>query len=309
MGIECNLILDSCCELPRDVWDVPGVTMLHFSYTESGRNFTDDMYESVSAHEFYENMRNGAAPMTSQPSQSEIETAFRGAIQSNVPTVYLAFSSGISGAYEGAMVALDRMKKEFGEDIPLYVVNTLIGSTPEGLLVSEALRQREKGMTARELVDWAEEARYFVQTMFMVDDLDALRRGGRIPAGVAMAGAKLDVKPLLSFDIDGKLALVGVARGRKKGLRRMADFYEKMHSGDPNASLVAIGNADCQKDADRMREAVEKKDESTFFLETSIGPTIGCHVGPGMVSCCFWGPDRRENLSVSDRIANRVKSS
>jgi DegV family protein with EDD domain len=309
MAEQCNLIFDSCCELPKDIWQKPGVSMLHFSYTDAGKNYMDDMYETISAHEFYENMRNGATPMTSQPAQSEIEDAFRAAIRSGVPTVYLAFSSGISGAYEGAMVALDRMKEEFGEDIPVHVVDLKVGSTPESLVCLEAIRQRDKGLSAMQMVEWAQEARYFVHTMFMVDDLEALRRGGRIPAGIAIAGAKLDVKPLLSFDIDGKLSLVGVARGRKKGLKRMADYFEKVHPTDEGAPMVAIGNADCPKDAEKLRDMIEHDHENALFLPTSIGPTIGCHVGPAMVSCCFWGSDRRESLSVSDRIANRVKSS
>ncbi len=77
----------------------------------------------------------------------------------------------------------------------LHIVDTKLASVAEGALVYEALRQRDAGLTAEELVEWAEEARYFLNMMFMVDDLESLRRGGRIPDGVAAAGAKLDVKP------------------------------------------------------------------------------------------------------------------
>ena len=73
-------------------------------------------------------------------------------------------------------------------DAELYLVDTHLASVAEGLLVHEALRQRDKGLTARELAQWAEEARYFVDAEFMVEDLDALRRGGRIPGSVAYAG-------------------------------------------------------------------------------------------------------------------------
>lgn len=309
MTVQCNLILDSCCELPEEIYDQPGIQMLHFSYTNSGKNYVDDIFQEISAHQFYEAMRNGATPSTSQPAQSEIEEAFRAAIASKIPTVYLAFSSGISGAYDGAIVALERMKAEFGNDIELYVVDTRVGSTPQGVLVMEALRLRDKGMTAKEMVAWAQEARFFLQTLFVVDDLESLRRGGRIPTGIAMAGAKLDVKPMLSFDIDGKLTLIGMARGRKKAMKRMVEFFEKNHDASQSSTIVAIGNADCPKDATRFREMLQHNEENTLFLETSIGPTIGCHGGPDMFSISFWGSDRREKLSVSDRIANRVKAS
>lgn len=68
-----------------------------------------------------------------------------------------------------------------------------------------------------------------------------------------------------------------------------------------------IGNADCPKDADRLKEALSKIDENILFLESSIGPVIGSHVGPGMLAVVFWGKDRREELSVADRIARKVK--
>lgn len=198
------------------------------------------------------------------------------------------------------------MKEEF-PDAPLYLVDLMIGSTPEGLLVLEALRQRDSGLSAEELVEWAEQPRYFVQTAFMVDDLDALHRGGRIPASVAAAGSALNVKPLLTFDMSGHLALTGAARGRKKGLKQMADFFAKEHDTQGGSPVVLIGNADCPKDAETLRDLLAKQDESITVVQHNIGATIGSHVGPGMVSISFWGGDRRENMSVADRIAAKIK--
>lgn len=312
---SCNIIVDSCCELPRGFCEDEGLTVLNFSYTETsldegGLTGLDDMYESISAHDFYDAMRHGAQPMTSQPSQLVFEEAFTAAADSGVPTVYLAFSSGLSGCYDGACMALERVCQERGktaEELGIYIVDLKLGSTPQGLIIAEAVRQRDRGLTAPELARWAEEARYYVQTMFMVDDLDALHRGGRIPAGVAAVGGKLDVKPLLTFDIEGKLSMVGVVRGRKKGLRRMAEFFAKGRNSDMYSNIAAIGNADAPGDADRLAELIQKQDDTTMFLRTNIGPTIGCHVGPGMVSISFWGEDRREQTSISDKIAGMVR--
>lgn len=155
------------------------------------------------------------------------------------------------------------------------------------------------------MVAWAEEARYFVQTLFMVDDLDALHRGGRIPASVAFAGSKLDLKPLLNFDTNGKLSLAGASHGRKKGLKQLASFYEKAHAEHSNFAL--IGHADSEKDADRVCELLAKQDDSITVVKHNIGATIGSHVGAGMVSISFWGSDRREALSVADKIARKVR--
>ena len=308
MTAKCNLIIDSCSDLPFDLVDREGVQLVYFPYIVDSQERSDDFFQSTTAHDFYQSMRDGATPSTAQLSMQTLEQAFADALTTGVPTVYLSFSSGLSGSFDAASLVLDRIKA--GQpDAPLYVVDTLLGSTPEGLLVAEALRQRDRGLSAEELVAWVSEARYFVHTIFMVEDLESLHRGGRIPASVALVGEKLNLKPLLSFDTNGFLSLIGVARGRKKGLKQMVEFYVKNHDDAASVRMVAMGNADCADDTGRLKELLSKNDESLPVLESSIGPTIGAHVGPGMVSLCFWGTDRRGGLSVPDRIANKVKSS
>ncbi|WP_165170733.1 DegV family protein [Adlercreutzia sp. ZJ242] len=303
---KCNLIIDSCCDLPPQVVDREGVYLLKFPYILDGQTFEDDLFQSVSAPEFYDAMRKGAEPSTSQISMPVIIDAFNAAVDSGIPTVYLAFTSGMSGSYDVAMLVYEQVRAAH-PDFELYVVDTRLASVAEGLFVYEAVNQREKGLSAAELASWAEEARCFINEEFMVEDLEALRRGGRIPGSVAVAGSALDVKPLLNIDADGKLALVGVARGRKKGIKQLAEYFQKNAADNGPSRYVAIGHADCPKDAQRLRDALLKVDENIMFLECNIGPVIGSHVGPGMLAVVFWGRDKRENLSVADRIARRVK--
>ena len=269
----CNLIIDSCCDLPFDVVDREGIELIEFPYIAGDGEHSDDMYRSRSAHDFFDSMRNGDEPSTAQVPLTVYQDVFTRAIESGVPTVCLSFSSGLSGSYNTAMIIRDQLVAEHPE-AELYVVDTLLASIAEGFLVYEA---------------------------------EALRRGGRIPASVALAGSKLDVKPLLNITLDGKLSLTGVARGRKKGIKQLAEYYAKHVSDEGAARFAVIGNADCPKDADRLKETLSKIDENILFLESSIGPVIGSHVGPGMLAVVFWGKDRREELSVADRIARKVK--
>lgn len=304
----CSLIIDSCCDLPFDVANRDGVYLLKFPYITSEGERADDLYQQISAHDFFESMRKGEEPSTAQLGVPALREAYEWALSRGLPAVYLSFSSGLSGSYDVAML----VKEQFAEEHPdfeLHVVDTRLASIAEALLVYEAIRQRDKGLSAEEIVRWAQEARNFVDAQFMVDDLEALRRGGRIPASVAFAGAKLDVKPLLGINIEGKLTLTGVARGRKKGIKQLAEYYAKRAADKRPGSCVVIGNADCPKDAEKLKELLAKNDESLLFLESSIGPVIGSHVGPGMIAIVFWGADRREDVSVADRIARRVKSS
>lgn len=302
----CNLIIDSCCDLPFEVIDRQGIELLEFPYMMRNDQYSDDLYQSRTAHDFYQAMREGEHPSTAQISVPRLQEAYKRAIDSGIPTVYLCFSSGLSGSFDVAEMIMNQAKDE-NPGAELYIVDTRLASIAEALLVYEAIRQRDKGLSAKELVEWAEEARYFVDAEFMVDDLEYLRRGGRIPSSIAYAGSKLDVKALLGIDVDGKLALVGVARGRKKGIKQLADYYEKRVAPSGPGQCVVIGHADCPKDAGRLKEVLSRIDENILFLESAIGPVIGSHVGPDMIAVVFWGSDKRDELSVADRIARRVK--
>lgn len=305
--IKCNVIIDSCCDLPPEVIDVPGVELLRFPYLLDDEERVDDMFASISAQEFYTRMRKGADVSTAQIPIVAIMDAFERAVESGVPTVYLGFSSGLSGTFETISMIRDQVVSEHPE-AELYVVDTKLASIAEGLLVYEAIRQRAHGLTARELVDWANEARFYVNEQFTLDELEWLKRGGRIPSSVAFAGSKLDVKPMLDISIDGRLSLTGVARGRKKGIRQLAEYYRKHAADLGSGSYIIIGGADCPKDVERLKDALCKVDDTVLFLETSIGPVIGSHVGPGMLAIAFMGNDVRDGLSVSDRIAKKVRS-
>lgn len=306
MTARCNLIVDSCCDLPFDVVDRDGVYLIEFPFLFGEEEHLDDLGRSMSAHDFFERMRAGEQPTTAQVSIPAFTQAFEEAAQNGVPTVYLSFSSGLSGSYDVSAIVYDRVKERY-PDMELHIVDTKLASVAEALLVYEAIRQRESGLTAAELAAWASEARYFVNALFMVDDLESLRRGGRIPDSVAYAGAKLDVKPLLTIGTDGKLSLKGVARGRKKAIKQLVEYYFERRDESGFSQCVVTGHADCPKDMERLHDAVTKQDESVLFMDSAIGPVIGSHVGPDMLAIVFWGKDRREDLSVADRIARKVK--
>ena len=305
MDYKCNLIVDSCCDLPFDLINREGVDLLRFPYFFGDMEHLDDLWSDSKPHDFYERMRKGEQPTTAQASIALITSVFERAAKRGIPTVYLSFASALSASFDQAMLVRDHVLEEY-PDFDLRIVDTCLASTGEALLVFEALRQQERGLTAAEMEAWANEARYFVNTYFMVEDLETLHRGGRIPASVAVVGSKLDVKPILSISVDGSLVVKGVARGRKKGIKQLAQYYKERVS-IAMGSFVCVGNADCEKDMKKLEELIEKEGHDPMFIEQPIGPVIGSHVGPGMVSLVFWGPDNRDGLSIADRIARRVK--
>ena len=305
---RCNLRLDSCCDLPRSLLVDADVTFFEFPYVMNDGEHADDMWQSMEPKEFYDRLRKGEVSGTAQIPMPVLTETFEKAAEAGVPTVYLAFTSGLSGTYETAR----RLAAEVVERHPgfeLYVVDTRLASIAEGLLVYEAIRQRDRGLSARQLAEWAEEARWYVNSSFTVDELEHLRRGGRIPDAAASIGAKLNIKPMLSFNLDGSLSMTGIARGRKKALKALVKFYEDTHTdGGGSDETIIIASADAENDAKWVEEHLGRPEGSIPAIRTSIGPVIGSHVGPGMVAMVMWGPDRRKNVSIADRIANKLSS-
>jgi DegV family protein with EDD domain len=302
---KCNLIVDSCCDLPADLVASFGVELIEFTFLMSDGEHLDDLGVSMPYREFYERMRKGEQPKTAQVPYVNLHRYFQRACQSGIPTVYLCFTAALSGTFDTALQVRDDLLAQYPQ-AELYVVDTKLPSAAEGLLVVEAMRQLDRGLTAKEMVAWAEEARYYVNGFFTLPDLESLRRGGRIPDMAAVAGSKLDIKPILTFDIDGRLIFAGVARGRKKSLKQLLQFYNERRQDDANNTII-IASADALKEQKSLAEHLLKTYEGKVSLwQTQIGPVIGSHVGPGMIALVFWGPDRRKRISLGDRIANVV---
>ena len=115
MEAKCNLILDSCCDLPYQILDRPGVEVLRFPYIQEGVEYIDDMYSESTPKQFFAMMRDKKSgyPSTAQIPLPDIEGAFRRALESGVPTVYLGFSSGLSGTFETCRMLAENLSAEY----------------------------------------------------------------------------------------------------------------------------------------------------------------------------------------------------
>lgn len=309
---QVKLMIDSCADLSSEVVRALDIEIVPFSFIMSDGEHLDDFWQSMSPRDFYERMRKGEDVKTCAVTPGRYFDIFERAAQEGVPTVYLAFTRGLSSSIEAARTAQEMIHEKY-PDFELYIVDNLCPSAAAQLLALEALNQISQGLTARELVTWAEEARYYIHGFFTLDSFDALARGGRIPPAAAQVGGKLDIKPELSYDLQGALSLRAVCRGRKKALRsvlaHVKENYIVPEVGEPKLP-IALVSADAEKDmhwlAEQMRKEEEFKDIPMIF--SSVSPVIGAHTGPGMVAVVFWGKDRRESLSFTDRLARRVRA-
>lgn len=306
---RCRIVVDTCADFSPEIAATLDVDILGFPYILDGVEHTDDIWSSITPKEFYDQLRTGVQAQTSAVSLGRYLEFFTQCAEEGTPTVYLGFTRGLSSSIESARSAAEEVRREH-PGFELYVIDNACPCSCAELLAMEAVRQRAAGLTAKQLAEWADEAKYCVHGYFMVDSLDRLARGGRIPPAAATLSAKLDIKPEMSFDLAGSLTLLGVNRGRKKALKSLLKSFKDNFVPDSNSPIV-IATADADKDGDWLEAAVRKEDgcADITVIRGAVGPTIGCHVGPGMVAICFWGRDRREKISLSDKIASRIRKS
>lgn len=303
-----RIVVDTCADLTPEIAATLDVDILGFPYMLDGVEHTDDIWTSITPAQFYDKIRSGVHASTSAISLGRYLEFFIQCAEEGTPTVYLCFTSALSASYDFACQAADQVRAEH-PDFELYVVDNALPCACGELLALEAVRQRSAGLTAAQLVEWANQAKTCVHGYFTLDSLDSLAAGGRIPPAAAQLSSKLDIKPSLSFDLAGSLTLTGVNRGRKKALKSLIKAFRENYVHDPTLPITIV-TADAEKDGDWVEAAVRKEDgcSDVTIIRGAVGPTIGAHVGPGMVALIFWGRDRAEKVSLTDRIAKKVRS-
>ncbi len=282
---------DSCCDLSAEMAAELGLEVLPLRMEMAGkeyRNFLDG--REIGCREFYGRVRGGEMPVTSAVNVWEFDAAMRPILEAGEDILCICFSSALSTTYQSAVIAA----KELGEAFPereILVVDSLCASMGQGMLLWLCAREKEKGKSLREVWDFAEGAKANICHWFTVDDLNHLKRGGRVSAAAALFGTMLSVKPVLHVDDEGRLIPMEKCRGRKAALQALADHMEK-DAVDPEDYPVFISHGDCLKEAEALAEEIRRRLGVKEVFINYVGPVIGSHTGAGVMALFFVGRSR-----------------
>lgn len=288
---EFVIMTDSCCDMTAEMAAELELTVLplRLQMGEAAyRNLLDG--GDIAFGEFYRRVRQGEDATTSAVSVGDFEEAMRGILASGRDVLCLSFSSALSTTYQSASIAAEELRQEFPEG-RICVVDTLCASLGQGLLVWLCCREKRRGRTLEQVRDYAGETKGRVCHWFTVDDLNHLKRGGRISAATAFLGTMLSIKPVMHVDGGGHLVPVSKARGRKASLLALVDEMEK-RAVDPGEQTVFISHGDCREDAELVAEEVRRRFGTGEIHINYVGPVIGSHSGPGTVALFFLGEPR-----------------
>ena len=284
------LMTDSDSDLPYALkveYDIPVVYM---PYTLDGKEYFDDLGQTLDHKTFFDAMREGAHPTTSALNEAVYEEYFEPILAEGKDILFLAFSSQLSMTINAIRAARETLLEKYPER-KFIVVDTLSISGPQTLLVLKAHEMYRAGASLEAVAQWVEANKLRAQAFFTVDDLKYLQRGGRVSATSAALGTLLDLKPILTETREGKLAAAAKVRGRKKALAYLVDKAVECIE-DQHESIALVLHADAPADAERVKAQInEKLPELTIRIE-NVGPVIGTHAGPGTVAFCFIGKER-----------------
>lgn len=280
------ILTDSCCDLSAAMVEELGLSVLPLSFLMEGKeyfNYPDNRDMDPAA--FYGRLRSGSLGTTSAVSVGVFQEAMKNLVEAGHDILCISFSSALSTTYQSASIAAeDVMAAHPGSKI--LVVDSRCASLGQGLLVYLAVQEQRRGRSIEEVRDFAEETKNHLCHWFTVDDLNHLKRGGRVSAAAAFFGTMLQMKPVLHVDDEGRLIPVSKVRGRRASIKALLEQMEELAE---DTSTVFISHGDCLEEAQGLALAIREKFPVERLEINFVGPVIGNHSGPGTLALFFLG--------------------
>ncbi len=284
------ILIDSCGDLPFSYINKNKLMVVNFSFIIKGKTYEDDFGYTISHKDFYNIMRAGVMPTTTQVNVYQYEQVFRNILDKGDNIIYICFSSALSGSFMSADSARTNLLEEYPK-ASIEVIDSRCASLGEGLLCHYVLELAKGGASSNEIIKWVEGNRSKINHFFTVSDLNHLKRGGRISGTAAAIGTILNINPMLTVDKEGKLKVVDKIRGRKRSLKALSEIFSERVE-EPEGQLIAISHGDCEEDARYVEELIRKHHNVGEVVINNMGPVIGTHTGPDAVALFFVGKER-----------------
>lgn len=290
--MKFTLSTDTVCDIFRSELRERGIEYISTYYTIDGVERKDEVTSDAELKEFYNKIRGGEMPTTSQVTQNDYEEFFGSLIQKyDGDIVHITISSGMTTSPLAArQVAADILEKT-GRHI--YIVDSLAATVATRLVVDEAERLRDEDVPAEEAVAILNDFVSHNHTWFMPYDLMHLKRGGRVSGPSAYIGTALNIKPIIHFNATGEMIVMQKKIGANKGITEMINIFKRDSSPKPHKVYIASADSDLAEGMLKKAKAARPDCEMEIAW---IGPVIGAHTGCNAVGITF----------VSDKLRDEI---
>lgn len=278
--MKIRIITDSAADLSQPCR--PEVTVLPMTLAFGEEQFLDGV--DLTHRQFYEKLIEGdVLPTTSQINPAQFEEAFRQSVEAGEDVVAVVLSARLSGTCQSARIAAEAFPGR------VFVVDSENAAIGEQVLVQRALTLLDQGLDAAAIAGQLERERGDIRLVALLDTLEYLKRGGRISPSVALVGGLLSVKPVIAVE-HGEVVMLGKARGSKNGNNLLVQEIRKTGGVDFGRPYLLgyTGLEDSLLQKYIADSAALWEDHTAALPISTIGGTIGTHVGPGAVAVAFF---------------------
>ena len=285
-----KIVTDSSCDLGINFIEENNIELIPLLLNLDGETLKDDLGKSLGYREFYEKLRAGSMPSTSQINIYTFEEKFKELLDKGYEILYIGLSSALSGTFNSANMARNNILEE-NPNAKIAVVDSISVSMGLGMLIKKAYEMINEGKMLEEIVQWIEENKNKVIHAILVDDLKHLKRGGRVSASTAAVVSILNIKPLLKLNNSGAVEAAEKVKGKKKALKRLASIVKEKAINIEN-EILYIMHGDVLEEAQYLKGIILQELNFKDVKVEYIGTVIGTHGGPGTIATVFWGNER-----------------
>ncbi|UEL46652.1 DegV family protein [Terrisporobacter hibernicus] len=277
---DLKIICDSLADVPEnlvklyDIEVIPLTIIINDIEYKDGQNLTNE--------EFYKLIKEyDEIPKTSQATYIQFKAIFKKYLDQGKKILYISGSSKVTGTYQSAMITKNDLQGE------IHIFDSLNLSYGCGAQVVTACEMNEQGKSIEDIVKKLEEIRDNILVLFAVDNLDYLKKGGRLSASKAAIGSMLSIKPILQMQ-DGLIVNIDQARGHKKVISKLISITKEHFKNNIEDKRIGIAHGDNEVEFEKLKEAINSELNFAKMTETKIGPSIGSHTGAGTIGLCMW---------------------
>lgn len=283
------LVTDSSAYMPPELVRKSSVHVIPVYIESGGETYRDGVDIDVTA--FYERLTSiPALPTTSQPSVGDFVELYRHLSTEADAIVSIHISSGISGTLSSAVTARQQLLAEIANPPEIYVIDSRTCAHGLALLVTAAARDTANGTPAVQVAQRVETLASRLSTVFVVDTLEYLRKGGRIGGAAALVGSALRIKPVLYLN-EGRIDVLEKVRTARKAKQRLLEIVAERAGDQPIHACIV--HAQIPQEAERIRRHLADRFECRELFVVEFSPAIAVHVGPGTVGVAFYTAEGR----------------
>ena len=282
-----HIVSDGSCDLPLPETEKLGVDTVRFLVSFDGEHYKKEGLE-VPLEDFYQKMVDepGTYPMTAAPSPDDFCQYFEKYAAAGEDVLCICISTKLSSSLQSARIAA-QMTEEAYPNARIILLDSLCATLMQSALVLEACRLRDAGLSVEEAARILTDLRKTARIFFTVGSFDYIQHGGRVGKMTGLAGALLNVKPLITLQ-DGEIHASGIRRGRRRSLEGILELlcrYLKEENCTPKDCIIIIGYGHDREEGFRLRDMTQERfqslyGESPLLAVHQIGATIGVHAGP-----------------------------